>query len=307
MGKPMTESGAPTPVEIVRPAGLTRRLLGMLLVTHPIPSLMYVTAVALFSVLAAVSSGHALPPATLARVLVGVACAQIAIGTLNDYMDRELDAQSNRFKPLVVGLITPRMALGQVISATIIMLLLMAPLGWVALALGMLIEGLGLAYDLGLKRTPFSGLLYALYFPLIPLLAWAVFGSYQPFLLWVLPFGAALGLAMNIANSLPDLEADTAAGVRGLPHLLGLRNGLAVVWITPPAIYLAMVALDLFGVVPAQPLGLALAGVAATLPVGIAALLYFRRPDTRTLRITFYIQALGVVAMASAWFAAVAL
>jgi hypothetical protein len=41
--------------------------------------------------------------------------------------------------------------------------------------------------------------------------------------------------------------------------------------------------------------------------VGIAALLYFRRPDARTLRITFYIQALGVVAMASAWFAAVAL
>src|SRR5256885_4196519 len=144
--------------------------------------------------------------------------------------------------------------------------------GWVALILGMLIEGLGLAYDLGLKSTPFSGLLYAIYFPLIPLLAWAVFGSYQPFLWWVLPFGAALGLAMNIANSLPDLEADTAAGVRGLPHRLGLRNGLAVVWVTLPLVYLAMALLDLFGIVPAQPLGLALAGVAATLPVAIAAL-----------------------------------
>jgi 4-hydroxybenzoate polyprenyltransferase len=279
----------------------------MLLVTHPIPSLMYVTAVALFSVLAAYSSGHTIIPATLARVLVGVGCAQVAIGTLNDYMDRELDAQSGRSKPLVMGRITPRMALGQVICATILLLLLFMPLGWVALLLGMLIEGLGLAYDLGLKSTPFSGLLYAVYFPLIPLLAWVVFGSYQPFLWWVLPFGAGLGLAMNIANTLPDLESDTEAGVRGLPHLLGLRNGLAVVWIIPPAIYLVMALLNLFGIVPAQPFGLALAGVAATLPVAIAALLYFRRPDTQTLRITFYIQALGVVAMSAAWFFAVAL
>src|SRR5262249_561046 len=251
--------------------------------------------------------GKELLPGTRARVLIGVAWSQIAIGTLNAYMDRALDAQSGRSKPLVIGLITPRIALGQVISATILLLLLFMPLGWIALLLGILIEGLGLAYDLGLKSTPFSGLLYAVYFPLIPLLAWVVFGSYQPFLWWVLPFGAALGLAMNIANTLPDLESDTEAGVRGLPHLLGLRNGLAVVWITPPAIYLVMALLDLFGIVPAQPLGLALAGVAATLPVAIAALLYFRQPEARTLRITFYIQALGVVAMSAAWFAAVAL
>src|SRR5262249_17645993 len=239
------------------------------------------TTVALFSVLAAYSSGHALLPATFARVLVGVACSQIAIGTLNDYMDRALDAQSGRSKPLVIGLITPRMALGQVISATILLLLLMMPLGWVALILGILIEGLGLAYDLGLKSTPYSGLLYAVYFPLIPLLAWVVFGSYQPFLWWVLPFVAAPGLPMNIANSLPDLRSAREAGIRRLPHLLGLRNGLAVVWITPPAVYLVMALLDLFGIVPAQPLGLALAGVAATLPVAIAALLYLRQPEAR--------------------------
>jgi 4-hydroxybenzoate polyprenyltransferase len=303
----MTNSGAPTPVVAARPVALPQRLLGMILATHPIPSLMYVVAVALFSVLAAVSSGHAIAPTTLARVLVGVAGAQVAIGTLNDYMDRELDAQSRRSKPLVLGLITPRMALGQVISATILLLLLMMPLGWVALILGIFIEGLGLAYDLGLKRTPISGLLYAIYFPLIPLLAWAVFGTYQPFLLWVLPFGAALGLAMNIANSLPDLESDTQAGVRGLPHLLGLRNGLVIVWATPPLIYLVMLVLDLVGLVPARSLGLALAGVAATFPVALAALLYFRRPTAQTLRITFYIQALGVVAMSAAWFFAVAL
>jgi 4-hydroxybenzoate polyprenyltransferase len=303
----MTDPEAPTPTHDARPVRLSQRLLGMLLVTHPVPSLMYVAAVALFSVLAAVSSGQAIAPATLARVLIGVACAQVAIGTLNDYMDRELDAQSKRSKPLVLGLITPRMALGQVIAATILLLPLMAPLGGVALLLGMLIEGLGLAYDLGLKSTPFSGLLYAVYFPLIPLLAWTVFGSYQPFLWWVLPFGAALGLAMNIANSLPDLEADSEAGVRGLPHMLGLRKGLAVVWITPPAIYLIMTILALSGIVPGRPLGLALAGVAATLPVAIAALLYWRRPSAHTLRITFYIQALGVVAMSAAWFFAVAL
>ena len=44
----MTDPEAPTPTNDARPVSLSQRLLGMLLVTHPIPSLMYVTAVALF-------------------------------------------------------------------------------------------------------------------------------------------------------------------------------------------------------------------------------------------------------------------
>jgi 4-hydroxybenzoate polyprenyltransferase len=287
--------------------GLPRRLLGLLLVTHPIPSAMYVLAVALFAFLAAAASHRALDPWLLAQVLVGVACAQIAIGTLNDYRDRALDAASKPSKPLVRGLITPRMALIQVLVATLLLLALFAPLGPLAFALGVLIEGLGVAYDLWFKGTLVSGLLYALYFPLIPLLVWTVFGRYQPFLPWIVPIGAALGVAMNVANSLPDLEEDLAAGVRGLPHVLGLRRGMALAWSMPLAVFALMLLLDVTPIVPAHPLGLAVAGVAALLASLLPPALYARHPAPATLRTAFYVQALGVVALATAWFAAVAL
>ncbi len=306
----MRERGAPGEGPVVpaaRAIPLPQRALGLLLVTHPIPSSLYVVAVALFSLLAASASHRALDPLLLTRVLVGVACAQIAIGTLNDYRDRELDAQSKPTKPLVRGLITPRMALVQVGVATLLVLALFAPLGPLPLLLGVLIEGLGVAYDLWFKGTIVSGLLYALYFPLIPLLAWTVFGRYQPFLPWILPVGAALGVAMNVANSLPDLEEDVAAGVHGLPHLLGLRRGIMLAWITPPVAAGLLVVLSALGIVPARPLGLALGVVAAVLSVLLPLALYARHPRPETLRTTFYVQALGVVALATAWFAAVAL
>jgi 4-hydroxybenzoate polyprenyltransferase len=290
-----------------RGVSLPKRLLGLLLVTHPVPSALSVVAVALVSVLAASASRRPLDGWLLAQVLVGVACAQIAIGTLNDYRDRELDAASKPSKPLVRGLITPRMALIQVIVASALVLLLFAPLGPLAFVLGVLIEALGVAYDLWFKGTLVSGLLYALYFPLIPLLAWAVFGRYQPFLPWILPVGALLGVAMNVANSLPDLEEDLAAGVRGLPHLLGLRRGLAVAWLTPPVVAALLVALSATRLVPAHPLGLAIAVVAGLLSALAPLVLYLRRPAPATLRTTFYLQALGVVILATAWFAAVAL
>lgn len=280
--------------------------LGFLLVTHPIPSAMYVVGVGLFSWLAAAASHRALDPGALARVLVGMACAQAAIGSTNDYCDRERDAVSQPSKPIVRGLITANQALTLAAVCSAALLLLFAPLGLPALALGLLVEGLGLAYDLGFKGTPVSGLLYAIYFPLIPLLAWVVFGRWQPFLPWLLPVGAALGVAMNVANSLPDLEADAAQGVRGLPHLLGMRRGLAVAWGTPPAALALIWILDLTRVVPAHLTGMLAATGATLLSVALAAGLYAWRSQPATLRITFIVQALGVVALATGWLAAAA-
>lgn len=281
--------------------------LGLLQVAHPLPSALYVLAVAIFSLLAA-GSRHALPEGSaLARALIGVACAQIAIGALNDYRDRAADALHQPEKPLVRGVIAPWEALALVFLATLANIALMATLGPVAFALGLLIEGLGVAYDLWFKGTPVSGLLYALYFPLIPLLAWALFGNWQPFLLWLLPIGAILGVAMNIANSLPDLEGDIASGARGLPHLLGLRRGLLVAWTAPVAVILLIWILHLTRLAPAHLPALLVATGAGLLSVALAMLLYLRKPLPATLTVTFYVQALGVVALAGAWLAAVAL
>ncbi len=282
------------------------RPLGFLLVTHPIPSAMYVVAVGLFSWLAAVAAHRPLDPGDLARVLIGMGCAQAAIGATNDYCDREHDAIGQPSKPIVRGLVTPDQALGLAVVCSGALLLLITPLGLVPLVLGLLVEGIGLAYDLGFKGTPVSGLLYAVYFPLIPLLAWAVFGRWQPFLPWVLPLGGALGIAMNVANSLPDLDTDAAQEVQGLPHLLGLRRGLAVAWSTPPAALALLWLLSVIGVVPAHRGAMLIATAATVLSVALAIGLYVWRPQPATLRLTFIVQALGVVGLATAGLAAVA-
>lgn len=286
--------------------GLRRHLLGLLLVTHPLPSAMYVVATALLSFVAAAAAHRNVTVVTLAQVLVCVACAQIAIGSLNDYCDRALDAASDRDKPIVRGLIAPWEAVALAVTASVVVLLTSAPLGLGVFVLALLIEGLGLAYDFRFKGTPISALLFAVYFPLFPLLAWVVFGRWQPFLPWLLPFGAALGIAMNVANTLPDLDADRAAGMRGLPHLLGYRRGLVVAWATPPLVVAAMWALQLTGLVPARLPLLLLASAAGLLSVLVPVILYRRHALPATLRRTFLIQGFGVILLAGGWIAAVA-
>lgn len=295
------------------PAGRPARVapaahaLGLLQVTHPLPSALYVVAVGLFAFLAA-ASHHQTPNGwLLARALVGVACAQVAIGALNDYHDRAHDALTQPTKPLARGVIVPWEALVIVAIGSIGVLALLGPLGVIPCILGVLIEGLGLAYDLWFKGTIVSALVYAVYFPLIPLLAWALFGGWAPFLPWLLPFAAPLGVAMNIANSLPDLEGDIAMGARGLPHLLGLRRGLLVCWLTPFVALALIWALDLTRLVPAGLAGMLVATAAVALSVSAACALYLRRPQPATLKLTFYLQALGIVALAGGWLAAVAL
>jgi 4-hydroxybenzoate polyprenyltransferase len=283
-----------------------RHLLGLLRVTHPIPSAMYVVMTAFLALAAARAAGRSPDPVALALTLIAVAGAQAAIGAVNDYCDRALDAAGQRDKPIVRGLIAPWEALALAIAATVVALAAIVPLGPVALLLWIPIEGLGLLYDLRFKGTPISAVLFALYFPLFPLLAWAVFGRYQPFLPWLLPFGALLGIAMNVANTLPDLEADHAAGVRGLPHVLGLDRGLIVAWASPPVVLAGMWALHLTGAVPARGAGLLVATLGALLTSGLAALLYRAAPTSATLRRAFLIQAVGVLLLAGGWIAAVA-
>lgn len=284
---------------------LARQGWGLVLVTHPLPSLLYVVAVGLFAPVAAASAGRPLSLSLLARVLLAVVCAQFAIGALNDERDRARDALAQPMKPLVRGLITPAHALALTVVASLGMLAFAAPLGPLPFALLLAVEGLGLAYDLRFKGTLVSGLLYAVYFPLIPLLAYVVFGRPAPFLIWVLPLGALLGVTMNIANSLPDLEADTAAGVRGLPHALGRPSAERAAWLLPCLAMALLLVLALTGIVPSQRLPLALGIGAGLLSTGLAVVL--RHNGTRPAqRLAFYAQALGVVALGVCWLLSVA-
>jgi 4-hydroxybenzoate polyprenyltransferase len=287
--------------------GLREQGLGLFAVSHPLPSAAYVLAVAMVSWLAATAAHRPLHPWKLTVLLLAIACSQIATGAANDIQDLELDRASRREKPLVRGAITVRQASSVAWLATAGVVLFALPLGLVPLMLCLLIEVLGLAYDFGLKGTPLSAVLFAVFFPLLPIVAWVVFGRWEPYLPWLVPVLALLGVAMNIANSLPDLENDRASGVRGFPHVLGKRKSLVLAWCLP-ALALALIwLLDLFGTVPASPPGLLLASVAGLAAIGVAALLTLRRPTDQTLRAAFVIQALGVLGIGGGWLTAVAL
>jgi 4-hydroxybenzoate polyprenyltransferase len=239
------------------------------------------------------------------RLVLAMGCAQAAIGILNDYCDRALDAASKPRKPLVRGTVQPGEALALVVILTGLAILIAQSFGLAATLTLCAIMALGFAYDLRFKGTWVSALLFALHFPLLPIFVWAALGAWQPFLPWILPLGAALGIAMNIANSLPDLDDDIAAGVRGLPHVLGLRRDLALVWGIPAALSLLIWLLNLTGLAPGLPIWLLLATLVAIGTTALTMLLYRRKPDAATLKVNFYIQAFGAMAFAACWLVAV--
>lgn len=287
-------------------AGL-RRIAGLVWVTHPLASALYAVAAGLFGIVAATASRRPLDGWTLARLTLGVFCIHAAIAGVNDYCNRYLDAAWHRAGPIVRGLIQPWEAFLPPIAVTALMLIFFASLGTLPLLLACAILVLGLLGVLYFKGSPVSAALYALYYPLIPLLAWSIFGRWQPFLLWLLLLGAAQGIALHVGATLPNLEGETMMGLRGLPHRLGPSRGRAVSWGTEPLLLCVVWMLSLTRVVPANEPWLAAATVAALLSVALAMALYVVRPTSASLHVGFVIQAMGVIIATACWLAAVAL
>ena len=82
----------------------------------------------------------------------------------------------------------------------------------------------GWAYNLGLKRTWWSWLPYAVAFGALPAFVSLAGpdGEAPPW--WWPVAGALLGVGAHLLNVLPDLADDAATDVRGFPHRLGPRR-----------------------------------------------------------------------------------
>jgi 4-hydroxybenzoate polyprenyltransferase len=200
-------------------------LTGLFLLIHPIPVAIHATAVTLCVLLAAWPVWR-WPEIFL---LIGAHTAmQLAIATHNDYCDRKTDAQGKKKKPIPLGLITPGEALFVSICCLGLMLLLLLPLNRMALLISLLYLALAFGYNLGLKATPLSGVVFALAIPLIPLYAFVGVGHFIPFLGWLVPVVALVGIAINLADSLPDIEDDRASGLRTLAVVLGAKISYSV-------------------------------------------------------------------------------
>lgn len=168
------------------------------------------------------SAGQAL---RLAAVMLPI---QFAIGAANDSADVADDARAKPYKPIVRGVVSRR--------AAAVAALVLGAGGLVAAAtinaatLGLAAGGLaaGLAYDVGMRRTPLSWLPWWAGMALLPLAAYASAGAFPSELYAVIPLALLVALSLHLANAMPDLLADRLAGQRSLPVLVGEKHVRAV-------------------------------------------------------------------------------
>jgi 4-hydroxybenzoate polyprenyltransferase len=277
---------------------------GFFLLTHPGPVTLHVVGVAVFAVLTAWSHFDG---RVIVLVIAAHAAMQCSISMINDYCDRCLDALSKPNKPIVRGLVTPREALAGGIGMALLMLVLLLFLPPLALLISLLYLALGQAYNFGLKSTPWSGLVFALAIPLIPLYALAGVGRLPLTAFWMVPVGFLLGAAINLANSLPDIESDQAGHANTLAVRLGVRGSLLA---CPALIVLAAVLMGVLmavQLVRVQPwlLWVILGGVGVTL--GAQALFLGPVQPLSRRKLYFYVVTLSCLLLGAGWFLVVAL
>lgn len=236
---------------------------GLALASHPGPSLAITVMTGL---LAAETSA---PGPVLAFAVAAMLAMQLSIGWSNDACDAGRDAASGRRdKPVASGAVGagPVWAAAGLAAAAALGLSLAAGAATFLIAAAM--TAAGWAYNAGLKSTLASGLAYLAGFGLIPAYAASLLPGH-PWPRWPVTLAAAvLGLGAHFANVLPDLDADRAAGVRGLPQRTA-RWGTGAVRACALSLLLAATVLLLAaarpGDRPAAGAGLAVAAVLAVI------------------------------------------
>jgi 4-hydroxybenzoate polyprenyltransferase len=220
-------------------------------------------AVTSFTTALAVRSGRGGAASTAAAVLAG----QLAVGWSNDYLDRERDLRAGRTdKPIVTGAVRAATVRAGAVAAGAACVPLSYRSGRRAGSVHMAAVAAALAYNAGLKSSVWSVAPYTF-----------AFGSLPAFVTLAGPTGrrppgsatvaaALMGAGAHFVNTLPDLDADAATGVRGLPQRLGRVRATA----TGVALLgAAVVVVARAGGAPMGRVGHALTGAAAVSVAGV--------------------------------------
>jgi 4-hydroxybenzoate polyprenyltransferase len=200
------------------------RVRALIIASHPGPSL---AITAMTTLLAAEAAPHGTGPVLVAPAMLA---GQLSVGWSNDACDSSRDAAAGRTdKPVATGAISVRAVwIAAFVALAAAAAMSLAISARTALILSVII-GAAWAYNLGLKSTAWSGVLYVAGFGPIPAYAASTLPG-QPAPSWTVTAAAALiGLGAHFANVLPDLAADQATGVRGLPQQVAARWGPAAV------------------------------------------------------------------------------
>jgi len=147
---------------------------------------------------------------------------QLGIGTLNDVVDAPSDAGRKPGKPIPAGLVPRGVARMLAVGLFAVGLVLAASLGSAVAVVACGVVGVGLAYDLWLKGTPWSWLPFAVGIPLLPVFGWlAARGSLPGFFSILVPTAVVAGAALAIGNARVDVDRDRAAGQTSVAVALG--------------------------------------------------------------------------------------
>jgi 4-hydroxybenzoate polyprenyltransferase len=218
------EGGASITVHAPTMPPILSRARALIIASHPGPCL---AISALATLLAAQAAPHGIGPALTGPAMLA---GQLSIGWSNDALDARRDAAAGRTdKPVATGAISARAVWIAAFTSLLAGLAMALAIGVVTAIILALIVGAAWAYNLGLKSTPASGLMYILGFGPIPAYAASTLPGH-PLPTWFATAAAALvGLGGHFANVLPDLAADQATGVNGLPQQVAARWGAGTV------------------------------------------------------------------------------
>jgi 4-hydroxybenzoate polyprenyltransferase len=184
------------------------RLLGLIRLGHPFPSVLDGAVTALLALLAG---------AGLVRVSLlsgSMIALQVSIGALNDLVDAERDRGRKAGKPIPADLVGRRAAQAVIVAGLGLGLGLSATVGPMPLVIAVVGTASGYVYDLRLKATPWAWLPFAVGIPLLPVFAWVgATGRVPPAFGILIPIAVLAGAGLALVNGLVDVERDRAAGL----------------------------------------------------------------------------------------------
>lgn len=199
---------------------MSSRVRALIIASHPGPSLA-ITGMA--TLLAAQAAPHGVGPVLVAPAMLA---GQFSVGWSNDACDARRDAAAGRAdKPIATGAISVRAVWIAAFAGVVAALAMSLAIGVATLIINAIIIGAAWAYNLGLKSTLASGLMYIAGFGPIPAYATSTLPGHPLPRWYVTAAAAAVGLGAHFANVLPDLASDRVTGVGGLPQRVAARWG----------------------------------------------------------------------------------
>ena len=239
------------------------RVRALIITSHPGPSL---AVTALTTLLAVEAAPHGVGPLLTAPALLA---GKLSIGWSNDACDAPKDSAARRTdKPLVRGDISMSAVWLAACAAAAAGLAMALAIGPVTGAIYAVAIAVGWAYNLGLKSSLASGVTYLVGFGLMPAYAASTLPGHPAPRATVTVAAGLLGLGAHFANVLPDLAADKATGVGGLPQRVAARWGPAAVRAAALVLLLTASVLLLLG---ATRLWVAVPGLVAALLLAVAS------------------------------------